>query len=65
MTGKEHKLIKYFAYKYLPNELSGISAKFSALAIQLDKLLPEGSEKTVTLEKLIEAKDHAAKSTGK
>jgi hypothetical protein len=57
-----HPLIKYFAYSHLPPILQAISVQFHDIAVQMDKDLRGGSEKTVVLRKLLEAKDAAVRS---
>lgn len=58
-----HQLLKYFAFDHLPaGVLRETSMKFHALAVELDELLPDGSEKSVALRKLLEAKDAAVRS---
>ena len=53
-----HQLRRYFAYDHLPaGPLRRTSAHFAALAAVLDADLPDGAEKTVSLRKLLEAKD--------
>ena len=50
-------IIKYFSYDHLPEHLQAISGPVGDLAIQMDKLLPDGPEKSAGLRKLLEAKD--------
>lgn len=52
-----NNLIKYFSYSHLPEHLQKISRPIGELAETMDKELPEGSEKTAGLRKLLEAKD--------
>lgn len=53
----ENALIKYFKYSHLPEHLQAKSKPFHDLAVAMDKSLPNGSEKTAGLRKLLEAKD--------
>ena len=50
-------IMKHFAYKHLPEHLQKVSAPFGELAIEMDKSLPDGPEKSAGLRKLLEAKD--------
>lgn len=53
-----HPLLRYFTYEHLPaGPLRATSARFHWLAVDLDSTLPAGPEKTVSLRKLLEAKD--------
>ena len=53
-----HYLLRYFTFEHLPaGPLRDTSEEFYALAIRLDVTLPDGSEKTTALRKLLEAKD--------
>lgn len=49
--------VKFFSYTHLPSHLQGISKLCALLAQQMDALLPECDQKTIGLQKLIEAKD--------
>lgn len=53
----KHDLLKYFEYSHLPPKLQEVSKPICELAHQLDKLLPDGPEKTVGMRKLLEGKD--------
>lgn len=48
---------KYFVYDHLPQHLQLVSAPIGDLAAVLDKFLPDGSEKSAGMRKLLEAKD--------
>ncbi len=48
---------KFFTYDHLPAELQEISKPICKLATLLNKLLPDGPEKSVAMRKLLEAKD--------
>jgi len=54
---KPAHILKFFAYRHLPEDLQAISAEFYGLADALDKALPECAEKSAGLRKLLEAKD--------
>ena len=49
--------IKYFSYDHLPEDLKVISKPFYDLAHLLEETLPDGSEKSAGMRKLLEAKD--------
>ena len=50
-------IMKYFAFKHLPENLQKISLPFYNIAHTLNKKLPDGPEKSAGLRKLLEAKD--------
>ena len=52
-----HYLLQFFQFEHLPPHLRGVSAPCFALASAMDESLPENSEKTAGLRKLLEAKD--------
>jgi hypothetical protein len=55
-------ILRYFAYDHLPARLRPISQVFADLAYHLAKTLPPGSETTVALRKVLEAKDAAVRA---
>jgi hypothetical protein len=57
-----HPILRYFEYEHLPEKLQKISKPFCDLANRMDASLPEGAEASVTLRKLLEAKDAAVRS---
>jgi hypothetical protein len=50
-------IMKFFAYSHLPQPLQAVSKPIGDLASEMDKLLPDGPEKSAGLRKLLEAKD--------
>lgn len=50
-------ILRYFEYAHLPEHLQEISRPIGDLALQLDRTLPNGAEKSTGLRKLLEAKD--------
>ena len=52
-----NRMLRWFEYSHLPPKLQEISAPVCELAIEMDRILPEGAEKTAGLRKLLEAKD--------
>jgi hypothetical protein len=50
-------LIKHFNYQHLPPDLQEVSKPLHDLAHHFEDTLPESSEKTAGMRKLIEAKD--------
>lgn len=57
-----HPIMRYFENKHLPENLQGVSKQFRTLAWWVQDNLPDGPEKSVTLRKLLEAKDAAVRS---
>jgi hypothetical protein len=55
-------LLQYFAYEHLREDLQEVSRPFGELARHIVEILPRNAERTVTLRKLIEAKDAAVRS---
>lgn len=49
--------MKYFNYEHLPNHLQEVSKPIGELAREMNETLPNGSEKSMGLRKLLEAKD--------
>lgn len=58
---KEH-ILQFFAYAHLPAHLQVVSKPFGDLAQHLVETLPRNPERTVTLRKLLEAKDAAVRA---
>lgn len=56
------ELLKYFAYEHLPSDLRELSKLYHDMAVRMSDRLPDGSEKTVAIRKLLEAKDAAVRS---
>lgn len=50
-------MLKYFAYKHLPEHLQEVSKPIGQLAEKMDRELPDGREKSAGMRKLLEAKD--------
>lgn len=50
-------IMKYFAYKHLPEHLQKVSAPIGELAEKMDTELPDCEQKSAGLSKLLEAKD--------
>lgn len=55
-------LLKYFVYGHLPADLRELSKLYHDMAVEMSDRLPDGSEKTVAIRKLLEAKDAAVRS---
>lgn len=51
------RMMKYFAYDHLPEDLQYVSRQCCDLAACMVNLLPESAELTAGLRKLLEAKD--------
>lgn len=58
----EDRMLKYFNYDHLPEHLQVVSVKFYELACSLCALVPASAERTVSLRKLLEAKDAAVRA---
>lgn len=56
-------ILQWFKYDHLPEDLQSISKQFHDLAHAMSSELVDGSEKSVTLRKLLEAKDAAVRAT--
>lgn len=54
---KVSSIMKFFEYKHLPVALQAISMNICEAARDMDKILPDGPEKSAGLRKLLEAKD--------
>ncbi len=51
------KLLRFFAYEHLPEDLQKVSRPCGELAHEMATALPPGAELTAGLRKLLEAKD--------
>lgn len=51
------RLLRFFDYAHLPENLQVISKPIHDLAHEMDEKIPDSAEKTVGLRKLLEAKD--------
>jgi len=58
----EERMLKWFSYEHLPPHLQEVSKPFAMLAEWLAKFVEGGSERTVALRKLLEAKDAAVRA---
>lgn len=56
------RLLRYFQYSHLPEQLQTISIPFHELASQVVETVPAGPERTAGLRKLLEAKDCAVRA---
>jgi hypothetical protein len=61
-TQHQDRMLKWFAFNHLPEELQLFSAQFDFLATLLVDQCEPGPERTVALRKLLEAKDAAVRS---
>lgn len=58
-----HTLLRYFQITHLPSgPLRQVAGMYTDLAHDVDRLLPDGAEKTVALRKLLESKDAAVRA---
>lgn len=51
------RLMRYFTYQHLPENLQTVSKPIHDLANEMQELLPNSPEKTAGMRKLLEAKD--------
>lgn len=58
----EERMLKWFAYEHLPAHLQEVSKSFSLLAECVCMTIESGPERTVSLRKLLEAKDAAVRA---
>jgi len=56
------RMLQFFEFEHLPEHLKVVSIKFYELACTIVAILPENSERTVALRKLLEAKDCAVRA---
>lgn len=56
------KILTYFTYAHLPEDLREVSKLYADLAHEVYHRLPAGAESTVALRKLLESKDAAVRS---
>ncbi len=59
----EHRLLRYFSWLHLPNDLQPMSKRFHTLAREIVNMpgVVDPAEQTVALRKLLEAKDAAVR----
>jgi hypothetical protein len=62
MAAMSEPIMQFFAYAHLPEKLQAISKPFCELAMWVEATLPRNAERTVTLRKLLEAKDAAVRA---
>ncbi|OJF91185.1 hypothetical protein AX761_22725 [Rhizobium sp. 58] len=58
---QEH-ILQFFAFAHLPPSLKEISRPFSEMAHNIVETIPRNPERTVSLRKLLEAKDAAVRA---
>lgn len=56
------QILQFFSYAHLPGPLQSVSQPFCELATRVAATLPRNAERTVTLRKLLEAKDAAVRA---
>lgn len=56
------RLMKWFSFSHLPEELRPISSKFNELASWMLSEIPESAEAYVAMRKLLEVKDAAIRA---
>lgn len=55
-------ILAYFAYDHLPEHLRAISGIFASVALTTVTIVPRSAERTVSLRKLLEAKNAAVRA---
>ncbi|TXH13621.1 MAG: hypothetical protein E6R03_11005 [Hyphomicrobiaceae bacterium] len=58
----QERMLRWFEYLHLPPALQEISKPFGELAKSICRSVPGGPERTVSLRKLLEAKDAAVRA---
>jgi hypothetical protein len=53
----KNPIMQHFVYAHLPPKLQEVSRPIGDLAEAMDRMLPDGPEKSAGLRKLLEAKD--------
>lgn len=56
------RMLQFFVYSHLPSHLQEVSKDFCDLADKIVEKYPMNPERTVTLRKLLEAKDAAVRT---
>jgi len=59
---RREPMMQFFRYTHLPLHLQAASAPFCELAERIEQSYPRNPERTVTLRKLLEAKDAAVRT---
>ena len=59
---ESERMLRWFAYSHLPNDLQAVSQHFADLAERICDDIQQGPERTVALRKLLEAKDAAVRA---
>lgn len=62
MDQSAEPIMQFFAFGHLPPNLQAVSKPFCELATSVVETLPRNAERTVTLRKLLEAKDAAVRA---
>lgn len=58
----DERILKWFDYDHLPEHLQTVSKLFADLAVEIVDDIEPGPERTVSLRKLLEAKDAAVRA---
>ena len=58
----EERMMKWFEFEHLPDNLKATSARFWDIACQIVATIDSGPERTVALRKLLESKDAAVRA---
>lgn len=63
MKQEKEQMLQFFAYEHLPEDLQKISKPFGEMARKIVKDLPGNIQREKALDKLLEAKDCAVRSS--
>lgn len=61
LEAQDDEIVQLFAWKHLPPHLAAVSRPFFTMARWIVETLPRNAERSVTLRKLLEAKDAAVR----
>jgi hypothetical protein len=59
---RRHAMLRWFAYKHLPEEMHRIATTFDAMAQWMVEVIPASDEATVAMRKLLESRDAAIRA---
>jgi hypothetical protein len=62
VADRSEPILQFFALEHLPPHLQAVSKPFGDLAAQIVETIPSNWQRTVALQKLIEAKDAAVRA---
>lgn len=62
LAGSGEHVAQFFTFAHLPPHLAAVSAPFALIAAGVIRDLPRNQQRTMALNKLLEAKDHAVRA---